>query len=125
MKVGDFWECPHCGKSSFLKKESVMDGWKKTGEVLKCAACSALVEEIHENTDEQQSKSAETQKKSALMALLGEDAKPEVHSIEKEETRFCRDCKFRVMTAFQIFCTKWDKEVGPMDDCNEYQKREE
>ena len=100
-----------------------MDGWKKTGEVLKCAACSALVEEIHENTDEQQSKSAETQKKSALMALLGEDAKPEVHSIEKEETRFCRDCRHFIAHPFLARCGLNGEPADPMADCPEFTAR--
>ena len=43
MKTGDPIQCPHCGADSFLKKESVMDGWTKVGEVLKCASCSAVI----------------------------------------------------------------------------------
>ena len=45
MKPGDPIKCPHCGADSFLKKESVMDGWTKVGEVLKCVSCSAVIKD--------------------------------------------------------------------------------
>ena len=44
-------QCPHCGKNSFLKKETVMDGWTKKGEVLKCAACGHPVCELKPEAD--------------------------------------------------------------------------
>lgn len=46
MKAGDPWNCPRCGRNSFLKKESILQGWTKTGDVLKCAACGAVAETI-------------------------------------------------------------------------------
>ncbi len=124
MKVGDSWDCPYCGKNSFLKKESLMDGWQKLGEVLKCAACSAEIEKINPAVADGELQRASDRKKNALMALLGEDPEPGKIAVLQEESRFCRDCKFRVMTAFQVYCSKWDKEVDPMDDCAAYQVRE-
>ena len=44
---------------------------------------------------------------------------------EQTERRFCRDCKHRVMNAFRIYCSLHDKDVGPMDDCPQYEKREQ
>ncbi|MBR4075616.1 MAG: hypothetical protein IKK25_02000 [Lentisphaeria bacterium] len=124
MKVGDSWDCPHCGNSSFLKKESVMDGWTKTGEVLKCASCGALVEEIKEEAAGPAAASAP--KSNALAALLGgDDTEKIANPFEQTERRFCRDCKHRVMNAFRIYCSLHDKDVGPMDDCPQYEKREQ
>ena len=127
MKAGDSWECPYCGKSSFLKKESVMDGWKKTGEVLRCAACSAFVENVVESSASGKScPDGAGDSKKAFLAFLGEDEEEKqaaFSTMEREECRFCRDCKYRVMTAFQIFCTKHEKEVGPMEDCPDFIRR--
>ncbi len=124
MKAGDSWDCPHCGNSSFLKKESVMEDWTKVGEVLKCASCGALVEEIKEEAAEPAAASS-GQKSNALAALLGgDDTEKIANPFEKTERRFCRDCKHRVMNAFRIYCTLHDKDVSPMDDCPQYKKRE-
>ncbi len=120
MKAGDEWNCPLCGKNSFLKKESLMEGWIKKGEVLKCAACGAVAEEITENTAAVPENMV---KSNALSALLGETLEKTVNPLESVERRFCRDCKFRVMNAFRIYCTKHDKDVNPMDDCPDYEKR--
>lgn len=123
MKVGDSWDCPHCGNSSFLKKESVMDGWTKVGEVLKCASCGVLVEEIREASAATAEPAAA--KTNALAALLGgDDTEKIANPFEQTERRFCRDCKHRVMNAFRIYCSLHDKDVGPMDDCPQYEKRE-
>lgn len=122
MKAGDSWDCPHCGNNYFLKKESVMDGWTKTGEVLKCASCGAVVETL--SAVREQPESAENSAKTnALAALLGEEVQTAVNPLAGTEKRFCRDCKYRVMNAFRIYCTKHDKDVGPMDDCADYEAR--
>lgn len=125
MKVGDNWNCPRCGKNSFLKRESVLDGWRKIGEILKCASCGMTVEEITPEPAAASSAPA-PEKKHALADLLGgaeETVKPDIFA--GEEKRFCRDCAFRVANAFRLYCTQHDREVNPMDDCPEYQPRSE
>ena len=100
MKPGDSFDCPHCGRNSFLKKESVMDGWKKTGEVLKCASAPSPED--------------------ALKKLLGTDEEEDnTKNAEflKEKLSFCRDCAHMVSNAFRLYCTKWNRDVNPMDDC--------
>jgi len=129
MKVGDSWLCPRCGKNSFLKKESVMDGWKKTGEVLKCASCGMTVETVGAADATAHgpagTPSAEKRASDALSALLGGDAGIKtVNPLADAERRFCRDCKFRVASAFRMYCTKRERDVNPMDDCPDYQNRE-
>ncbi len=124
MNVGDEWNCPHCGRNSFLKKESVMDGWTKTGEVLKCASCNAVAEEIKpENAETSLSADPGRNSTNALAALLGEEVSEKINPLADTEKRFCRDCRFRVMNAFRIYCSLHDKDVHPMDDCPDYQKR--
>ncbi len=114
MKPGEQFCCPHCGENSFLMKEAVMEGWKKTGDVLKCVSCGAVIENVVPETAEQEKSDAQTRKRDALAALFGE---------EPAEKRFCRDCKFRVMNAFRIRCMKHDKDVNPMDDCEDFVRR--
>jgi len=124
MKVGDPWLCPQCGKNSFLKKESVLDGWKKVGDVLKCAACGAVAEEIPSDTPSAPSAEAPKKSADALAALLGgDDTVKVVNPLENEERKFCRDCKFRVANAFRMYCSKHERDVNPMDDCPDFLKR--
>lgn len=124
MKPGELMDCPHCGENTFLRLESVMDGWTKTGEVLKCSACGAVVG-TPETTPAKGKEKAKDNKRSALAALLGgDDTEPVVDAgFFATEKRFCRDCEHRIMTAFRIRCGKTNRDVGPMDDCPEFVRR--
>ena len=125
MKPGDEYNCPQCGKNSFLKKETVMDGWTKKGEVLRCAACGHLVCEMK---PEENGKPADPLKSAAadrLKNLLGgEDfsRKPTIKT-EEAETHFCKDCAYLIPHPFLFRCSRFDKNVNPMDDCPEFQRR--
>ena len=124
MKPGDEYNCPHCGKNSFLKKETLMDVWTKKGDVLKCAACGHLVCELKPEAD----KPADPLKSDAANRLKdlfgGEDfvEKPTLKA-DGSETHFCKDCAYLVPHPFMIRCSKFDKTVNPMDDCPHYQRR--
>ena len=125
MRPGDEYNCPHCGKNSFLKKETVMDGWTKKGEVLKCASCGALVCELKPETE----KPADPLKSEAadrLKNLFGADdfIKKPILKTDQSEMRFCKDCMFLIPHPFILRCSKLDKTVNPMDDCPEFQRRE-
>jgi len=126
MKPGDEYNCPHCGKNSFLKKETVMDGWTKKGEVLKCASCGHFVcsldPQTEKSTDPLQSPSAER-----LKNLLGEDRfaeKPKITAGAGEQ-RFCKDCAFLIPHPFVLRCTKTNRTVDPMDDCPDFHRRKQ
>ena len=124
MKPGDEYNCPHCGRNSFLKKETVMDGWTKKGEVLKCAACGHLVCELKPESD----KPADPLKSDAANRLKnlfgGEDfvQKPTLKT-EEDEAHFCKDCAFLIPHPFVFKCSKLAKMVNPMDDCPHYRRR--
>ena len=124
MKPGDEYNCPHCGRNSFLKKETVMDGWTKKGEVLKCAACGALVCELRpetgKETDPLKNDAAER-----LKNLFGGEefiAKPTLKA-EGSEANFCKDCAFLIPHPFVFKCSKFNKNVDPMGDCPDFSKR--
>ena len=126
MKPGDEYNCPHCGKNSFLKKESVMDGWTKKGDVLKCAACGHLVCELKPEAD----KTADPLKSEAanrLKNLFGADdfVKKPTLKTDGSEQRFCKDCRHLIPHPFMLRCGKLGKEVQPMDDCPEFLRREQ
>ena len=77
MKPGDPIQCPHCGADSFLKKEAVMDGWTKVGEVLKCASCSAVIADCsrEESPAQKQSDAADRFKKLLRLSFYTGDHK--------------------------------------------------
>ena len=119
MKPGDTFDCPHCGKNTFLKKESVMDVWTKKGDVLKCVSCGAVIEEIKESKEEDKKPPLESDAARRFKNLLGEqdfEKKPEIRAAEGEK-KFCRDCAHLIVHPFLSRCMKFAKEVNPMDDC--------
>ena len=128
MKPGDQFDCPHCGKDSFLKKETLMNGWTRAGEVLKCASCGAVIQRLDaaESAASPDAASSDHAGRNALSALLGGDdetgpAVPE--GFLMQERKFCRDCTYRIATAFRMRCGRHDKDVNPMDDCPDFTPR--
>lgn len=129
MKPGDQFDCPHCGKDSFLKKETLMNGWTRAGEVLKCASCGAVIERMDETGSsgpESEVSGGKAAGLDALSALLGGDTESKAAVPEgflKQERRFCRDCAYRIATAFRMRCGRHEKDVNPMDDCPDFTPR--
>jgi len=122
MKAGDSIQCPHCGKNSFLKKESVMDGWTKKGEVFKCAFCSAFIADVPAETAEA---APEKGKLNKLASLLGEDVQEKkTLKADSNDFRFCKDCKFVVKHPFRLLCSRTDRTVEPMEDCAAFVRAE-
>ena len=124
MKPGDEYSCPHCGRNSFLKKESVMDGWTKKGEVLKCASCGRVVCDLRpqETTAGDPLKTPAAERLKSLLGADGFAAKPKITADETEK-RFCKDCAFLVQHPFNLRCSKTNRTVNPMDDCPDFLKR--
>lgn len=121
MKPGDPIKCPHCGADSFLKKESVMDGWTKVGEVLKCVSCSAVIADCAAEEPAGQKQSAASDR---LKQFLGVDGVETVKvSLTKDDRQFCKDCKHIVAHPFQLRCMLTGNEVNPMDDCPEFKRK--
>ena len=126
MKPGDEYNCPHCGRNSFLKKETVMDGWTRKGDVLKCASCGHLVCELKEETG----KPADPLKSDAadrLKNLFGGEEFVEKPALKAEgdEANFCKDCAFLIPHPFVFKCSKFNKTVNPMDDCPDFQRKKD
>lgn len=124
MKPGDQFTCPHCGRSSFLKKESVMDGWKKAGDVLKCVSCSAVIEEMKPPSPFEKPEPSSSQGMAKLASFLGAEpeAKRRIEAKESEK-RFCRDCAHLVAHPFLCRCALHSRDVNPMDDCPDFKRK--
>lgn len=124
MKQGDSFNCPHCGKSSFLKKISVMDGWKKLGEALSCASCSAKIADIKPPSPAVSLGQGESPSLKKLADFLGTEKleKPKIDS--DGEKHFCRDCAHLIAHPFLTRCGLHQKNVNPMDDCPQFAPKE-
>ena len=123
MNPGDKVVCPACAAESFIKLKPRLDGWTKIGDSLVCGLCG------HELCDYEPiiSAIAPTQpnsKTSALVDLLGgiKVEKP-VIEVADDERRFCRDCQHFIVHPFMSRCTLHDKQVNPMDDCAEFNRK--
>ena len=117
MKPGDSFDCPHCGKNTFLKKETVMEGWTRKGEVLKCVSCGAVIEELKEEKTEKKVSPLENDAALKFKSLLGEEfgKKPEIKAAA-DEKKFC---------PFLTRCMKFARDVNPMDDCPSFTPKKE
>ena len=126
MKPGDEYLCPHCGKNSFLKKETVMDGWTKKGDVLKCASCGTLVCELKEHAKENSDplKSSAADKFKSLLGDKDFVPRPKIE-LSETDSHFCKDCAFLIPHPFVTRCSKTGKDVNPMDDCPDFSRRKE
>ena len=125
MKIGDEIKCIHCGKQSFLIKKSLMDGWKKTGEILACSACGNVIKDLTEDVVNEvdgntKTKSLDDGKLDKLAQFLNTE-KVKKKIIEADEKTFCRDCKNYVKHPFFNICGITKNEVNPMDDCPLYE----
>jgi transcription elongation factor Elf1 len=102
--------CPHCGKETFLKREPVYEGFKKTGEELSCSACGGRF-----------ASEAEVPFKAAATApqiFTDADRSQKVKVFSEGENRnLCRYCVSYVINPFMQFCSLHKKEVQATDHC--------
>lgn len=124
MKPGDEYKCPKCGQNTFLRKEAVMEGWTKKGDILKCASCGAFVCDFQK--EEKPADPLKTSAADKFKSLLGADEfeKKPTLSAGNGEDRFCKDCAYLIPHPFVMRCSKFGKDVNPMDDCPEFKRRE-
>lgn len=126
MRPGEEITCPHCGKPSFLRKETLMDGWTKKGELLKCAACGETVCGYKETEPSGKCSPLESPESKSLLSLLGEDSFKETPSWsgKEEEKHFCKDCVYLIPHPFVSRCSRKNRTVDPMGDCEFFRRKE-
>jgi len=99
-----------------------MNGWTKVGEVLKCAACSAVVANAEESSAKTPEK-ASSEAMERLRGFLGADTleKPKVN-LSDSDKRFCKDCVHLVRHPFVLRCDLDNHTVDSMDDCPKFER---
>lgn len=100
-----------------------MDGWKKIGEILVCASCGNIIEEIKNDKTAASRKPDDSNDKLEKFASILGTEKIQKKKIEIDNKIFCRDCKYYIKHPFFSKCGLSNKEVNPMDDCNSFIKR--
>ena len=119
MKTGDEIKCPSCGKDAFAVKETLMDGWTKKGEILKCSACGVKLADIQKQ-DALTNQKISTEKLDRFASFLGTEKVVNKKLESDGEKAFCKDCKYYIKHPFMNRCSLYTKEVGPMDDCPDF-----
>jgi ribosomal protein S27E len=105
--------CTHCGAETFLKREPVYEGFKKTGEELSCSACGFVF-----------ASETEVPFKTAVAApkIFTDADRSKVVKVfdEGENKRICRYCANYVVNPFMQFCSLHRKEVQSTDSCPQF-----
>jgi hypothetical protein len=105
--------CTHCGAETFLKREPVYEGFKKTGEELLCSACGFVF-----------ASETEVPFKTAVAApkIFTDADRSKVVKVfdEGENKRICRYCANYVVNPFMQFCSLHRKEVQSTDSCPQF-----
>ena len=110
-------DCPACGKTTFLRREPVYDGFKKTGERLFCASCG------HGFPSETEVSFREKRK----LDFFTDDEKPRQAQIfnDDEKWRNCRYCRYYIVNPFTQRCAVHNREVQASDYCEKFEKKPE
>ncbi|HBM15909.1 MAG TPA: hypothetical protein DD381_06155 [Lentisphaeria bacterium] len=119
MKSGDEIKCQFCAKDAFAVKETLMDGWIKKGDILKCSACGAKLADIQQ-ADALTKQAVSSEKLDKLASFLGTEKIVNKKLESDGEKAFCKDCKYYIKHPFINRCGLHTKEVNPMDDCEDF-----
>ncbi len=104
--------CNACGADTFLKREPVYDGFRKTGERLQCADCG------HVYADDE----AVPYKDAAGPRVFTDaDRSPKIEVFQGDEKgRNCRHCRHYVVNPFLQRCGLHNMEVQATDVCHAF-----
>ena len=108
--------CSACGKETFIRREPVYEGFRKTGEQLFCATCG------YEYASEDELPCRE----SGPARLFDEgDRSPTPAVFEGTIIRNCRRCRHYVVNPFKQMCGLHRREVQATDCCSDFAAQEE
>jgi hypothetical protein len=105
--------CTCCGAESFLHREPVYEGLKKTGEELSCSACGFVFQSEAAIPFKEQASSPK------IFTEADRSKKVEVFN-EGENKLICRYCANYVVNPFMQFCSRHKKEVQSTDSCPQF-----
>ena len=125
LKPGDAFLCQACGRDSVAKVKRVMDGWTFVGEVLTCAFCGEEIGsgDTDDSTEHETGGATEVARLAAFLDDAGAGGRRPGISASDAEKRFCRDCRHYLVHPFVSRCLLHDRDVEPMDDCEDYSRR--
>lgn len=109
--------CSACGEDTFVRREPVYEGFRKTGERILCVSCG------HEFADAESVPYKRTDKPRVFSE---EDlpAKPDIFKSD-EKGRNCRHCRHYVVNPFIQRCGLHHQEVHATDLCDRFSALEE
>ena len=110
--------CRNCGADTLLNRETVYDGFAKTGEKLICSSCG--FEYPSEAEVPFKAKNAGPQ----IFTEADRSAKVEVFD-EGENRHICRYCANYTVNPFTQFCAVHKREVQATDTCDRFALAEE
>jgi hypothetical protein len=104
--------CTACGSEALLRREPVYEGFRKTGETLRCAACG----HVYATEAEVPFKAGST------VSVFSEADRPATVRIFHggEGDRNCRHCAHYVVNPFTQRCGLHHREVQATDYCDDY-----
>lgn len=109
--------CSACGADTFIRREPVYEGFRKTGERLFCVSCG------HAYADE----AAVPFKTAAKPGIFTDADRPERAELFRgdEKGRNCRHCRHYVVNPFIQRCGLHKMEVQATDCCGDFQAKAE
>ena len=109
--------CSACRAEALLRREPRYEGFRKTGEILKCSACG------HEYSSEAD---VPFKERARIQVFTDADRSVPVKMFrEGEAERLCRHCVHYVVNPFMQWCGAHRKEVEATDTCNRFQRKPE
>lgn len=122
LRVGDRAFCSSCKAETRVKAQRRLDGWTVVGEDLVCALCGHVLLSMENRPSDTEEQKDSSEKVTALANFLSEELPTRQRLVDEEEGRFCRDCVHFLKHPFVSRCLLHDREVEPMDDCEDFEK---
>ena len=104
--------CPVCSEDTFVRREPVYDGFRKTGEKISCVSCGHLFD----NEEEIDFKDV-----SGVKVFTDADRSKKVNIFRSDEKGHnCRHCKHYMVNPFIQRCGLHGTEVQASDLCDKF-----
>ncbi|MBU4212165.1 MAG: hypothetical protein KKD33_06240 [Verrucomicrobia bacterium] len=108
--------CSACGKDALLRREPVYEGFKRTGEILSCAACGHVFPA---------EAAVPFKAKKIVPGFDRRDVPPPPKVFGEREVletvgRLCRHCAHYVVNPFLQRCGRSNREVEATDTCDQF-----
>jgi len=121
---GRTFSCPHCGQETIVRKKTMYDGWKATGDLLVCGLCGKTLDSPAPTASGTKD-SAELEQRKKAEALLGTTLDAHKTLARDDDAHFCKNCRHYIVHPFQSRCLYWNRPVEPMSDCPKYEPKPE